>query len=999
MPQYVLTGVERTIELECEVTTDYYASDNGLGAQSFFNANGYAKCGNRLTGAVEAPLLRVSTNGDTSAINTFLGGGAGLTASGLIPAPPYTISGTGRAWAKLSLVLEQYQTTDTGFVGERVKPGAHHVLEYEMEVWDGTTSTGTTTLTQGSTVRIIDFIDQCQQANAVVAPATNFSGTILSVATGPWDAEFRPYNQTVTQSSGSQSCTITADVLVGGIAQVDITGDYLGTCTVTGHPILKYQATIDAHFWRTLYPNQYKIRAVGQNVLNGAAPSNVALTGSGAVSVLHGPYSGSSGYNDDTHGGYSHIQIGFSQYFIGNRAGSFTLSMVSATTTVAGSPITHEDHPDGTLVAVRTDQSAGLSISHTGARVIEDGTTITPTDQEWIVDTGPGSITAGTLGGIRLQSGSGETWFQRGWVVYGPAPTYSVISGTAVECSAHRFVDIAYDAAAETTLTFWLPGPPTKTSIYGIEGVDPAAVCGAKRWTATLPAGAGTYTIDLCNPDAWPIELPRVDPPYDIISGTPPFSSPEGYDVLDMDQLRGAYAGSTVPTSVNNEGNFGGISRFSRLQIQMAAGGDVTINSITLAAPEEMCLDMGRYNLRLWVDGRLAAHRYIGSFATSATVDSFAAVQAYIDAIPGLNATTSITTAGSEPAEWSSRATYEDWNGRGTRLFYYGDVTNTNLGIIGASSVSAVIPLQGGMALPGNRAVAIAGYGPENLLPLRARFGCAFSGLCLKEPYLVGTGSVSVIGVGAETIGDNGLWGFPGTVPCRTNTPWRALKWNDALLEQLPLRPGGLNSADPLLTPEDGLRRITSWKRTPEIIPKAWVKVDTNPAGLTMFASTEGGTLLTGYSTNWATFEWQEKETTIAAEQPDIAFLRGNASGRVSVLYIDSGVAYWRYSDNFGGTWSVASTIWNSGATRGAIDSHPAGYQIAIARLSGAIEAKWLDLSGTVIAGPYTAVASGVADDAIDITWDGPAQRWYIMYLNSVGELQRVESSDGVTWS
>ncbi|MGC4044866.1 MAG: hypothetical protein QM758_13820 [Armatimonas sp.] len=813
---YVLTGAERTVELECEVIAPFTRSDNGS-TQTEFVSSGYAKCGQKLSGVVEAPLLRVQSSGQTSAVSTFLGGNAGVTATGTIPSPPYSIGGAARAWAKLSLVLEQYQRTDSGYVGERVKPGAYHTLEYELSAWDGSTSNNTVTLTQGSTVRLIEFLDQCQQANSIISSSTNTSNTVVATAQGPWDTDFQPYNQTVTQSSGSQSSTVTADIFDNGTAQVEIAGNYQGNGLATGHPILKYTATIEPHFWNIPYDGSYKVLSAGASTPNGAFPSNSSVSGSGAHSYLHGPFSGSDSYSDDSHGGYSHIQIGLSQSFIGNRAGSFTLSMVSATSTNPLLPIVHEDHPDGDLVAIRTDQSAGLSISIDGGLVIEDGSTLTPTGGEWTkLTTTSGSLTHVSGGGVRMQAGAPYTMFLRGWATYTGPPLYIKLSGDPINCSAYRFADITYDAATVTHVTLYLAydaGHPGGAS--GIEIADPgSAGHGTRKWELVLPAGSGIYRLDLCNPDIWDVMSARKDPPYIIYegSGDPPFSSPENYEVTDMDQLRGGLVG------VDNEGNFSATSQFARWQFLVWDGGDVTIKLIELLPPDNIHLDMGHVYMRLWGNGKLLAERSLAAFNSGSypSGHNVEALRQYLDQIPGFSATTSLSTGGTEPPDWSDRTDWEDWNGRSAYLFYWGNLTNTNLGLKG-STVSAQIPLIGGHVLPGNQAISTPGYGPENSLYVRARFGAAFCGLCLRESYEIGTGTVEVVDVGTELVDEVGAWGFSDSppLPCRVDSPWRTVRWVDAELEQLPMRPGNREVADPALLSMRGFRRFTGFKAAP----------------------------------------------------------------------------------------------------------------------------------------------------------------------------------------
>lgn len=738
-----------------------------------------------------------------------MGGSAGITVSSL-PTPPYSVSGLGRAWAKLSLVLQQYQETGSGIIGERIKPGAYHSLEYELEVWDGTTSSSTITLTQSSANTLIQVIDQCQQSFINIDTSTNISGSANAKAGGAWGADFRPIDDTVVVNSGSQSSTTVAEVLAGGTAQISASGDCYGGGTVTGGPILKYQASIEPRFWRQSYSGSYKILSTGGSIEDQAPPFDTGyVPGSNAHTYLHGPFSGPASFSDDQHGGFSVIQIGSSTSFVGNRAGGFTLSLVSATTTSPGSPIPHEDHPDGDLIAVREDKSDAISITHNGDRVIDNASTLAPSGGEWVKVTGPGTIAIGGSGGVRMATTSTyPSMFQRGWVVYGPPPSYLYVSGTYVDCVANRFIDIAYEAHSYTSLTVWLPHHIAMNGSYGDEGVDPRSTGGSRRWNFNLPVGTGTLRLDLCNPDPWPIKLPQLDPPYEIPATLPPsFGSPEGYSTLDRDQWRGPHSFGSIPVFVgsNTEGNYSGITSFTRMQFTIQPEGDLTVNSITLMQPDALVVDMGKSSMQLWTDGKLAAQKGLDGAWPGPTGNNFGTLLQFLDTIEGITVTSTLSP-GTEPADWTSRSGWENWNGRSTSFFYWG-ATGTNLGITDPTTVSTACPLLGGYALPGNHSSSTAGYSATNSLILRARFGSAFSGVCLLEPYDAGTGSVEIVGVGTESISSHGVWGFPG-IPCKTGSPWRAIRWTEADLEQLPLIPG-INSAG------RGVRRFVGFKMGP----------------------------------------------------------------------------------------------------------------------------------------------------------------------------------------
>jgi hypothetical protein len=114
---------------------------------------------------------------------------------------------------------------------------------------------------------------------------------------------------------------------------------------------------------------------------------------------------------------------------------------------------------------------------------------------------------------------------------------------------------------------------------------------------------------------------------------------------------------------------------------------------------------------------------------------------------------------------------------------------------------------------------------------------------------------------------------------------------------------------------------------------------------------------------------------------------------------VDGGAVKYVYSDDGGGSWSVPATIWSAGS-HPAADVSPGGWQLVAMRTSGgAVKVKKVQRDGTVIAGEFTAVGSGVADDSIAVSYDAAAQRWYIGYIDGGGAVARVYSDDGETWS
>lgn len=88
-----------------------------------------------------------------------------------------------------------------------------------------------------------------------------------------------------------------------------------------------------------------------------------------------------------------------------------------------------------------------------------------------------------------------------------------------------------------------------------------------------------------------------------------------------------------------------------------------------------------------------------------------------------------------------------------------------------------------------------------------------------------------------------------------------------------------------------------------------------------------------------------------------------------------------------------------SDATQQAFDVSPTGWLLIAWLDDDEIKARAFDAFGTALWAAVSAVASGVDDAGIDVTWDESAQRWYILYRASGTVHTTVSADGGKTWS
>jgi hypothetical protein len=321
-------------------------------------------------------------------------------------------------------------------------------------------------------------------------------------------------------------------------------------------------------------------------------------------------------------------------------------------------------------------------------------------------------------------------------------------------------------------------------------------------------------------------------------------------------------------------------------------------------------------------------------------------------------------------------------------VLYWGNIV-TNLNTSGAIQ----FPLTGAISWhPGARLGAVGShYDTTMYSTMRVRFGGSFGGLVLREPHALGDGAVSVAGDASYAVDALGRWAAGSSRSRLPTAGTHIITWDG--WSQLALYPRDTGSR--------GDRRWTSFKGAELFLPYSQLSAHTSASGQTAWAGVRGGEILTGWAVDFATATWEERATGFSGTRPHLRFDRSDASGRVYLLFESAGTVKLSWSDDGGRSWASAMSIWASGAGHPAGDVSGGGFLLAAARIaaSGAIQVKAIDRLGNTLF-TATALASGAASDSIPVTWDYTAQRWYLLYLDSAGAIQRLESADDArTWT
>jgi len=177
-----------------------------------------------------------------------------------------------------------------------------------------------------------------------------------------------------------------------------------------------------------------------------------------------------------------------------------------------------------------------------------------------------------------------------------------------------------------------------------------------------------------------------------------------------------------------------------------------------------------------------------------------------------------------------------------------------------------------------------------------------------------------------------------------------------------------------------------------------WLSMDVSATGRLVRVGTVDENIAIAFSSDYPGQEWSDEDTGIPGETPTVRYEFQSAVQRVWLAYQSSDDILLRYSDDEGVTWSMPATVWGSGSYP-AFEILPTGMQYHYIRTTGGgIDCKLLDQFHNVVAGPLTAVASGVDDAPFAVRFDESAQRFYLVY-SSGGLATTVVSDDGETFT
>lgn len=179
-----------------------------------------------------------------------------------------------------------------------------------------------------------------------------------------------------------------------------------------------------------------------------------------------------------------------------------------------------------------------------------------------------------------------------------------------------------------------------------------------------------------------------------------------------------------------------------------------------------------------------------------------------------------------------------------------------------------------------------------------------------------------------------------------------------------------------------------------------WLSADLSPTGRATLAYVTGSSIRLAHASRQdAAYPggWTEVDTGQGGQWPCVRY--EGATGLLLLAYEESGSIKLRTTEDEGGVLDVAITVFSgAGYKYPALAVSETGLRHAFAYNGGAVKAKTLDQQGNTVIAEASAIASGVADDAIAAyTRDG---RVYLAYRDSgTGAVKVVSSVDGVTFS
>lgn len=178
-----------------------------------------------------------------------------------------------------------------------------------------------------------------------------------------------------------------------------------------------------------------------------------------------------------------------------------------------------------------------------------------------------------------------------------------------------------------------------------------------------------------------------------------------------------------------------------------------------------------------------------------------------------------------------------------------------------------------------------------------------------------------------------------------------------------------------------------------------WISYDVTPAGRHARAYVDAGSVVAEWSGHWDGVTWGSRSTVAEGSVPCCRWEWAARWPRLWVSYAVGGAVAVRYTHDDGVTWGSVMTIGTGSypAMCMSTDGRQWHYWVA----SGAIKGLQLNSQGGTVLPEFTAVASGVDDDAIaaeDYASQGGVWRMGLLY-RSAGALKRVSSLDGVTFA
>lgn len=181
-----------------------------------------------------------------------------------------------------------------------------------------------------------------------------------------------------------------------------------------------------------------------------------------------------------------------------------------------------------------------------------------------------------------------------------------------------------------------------------------------------------------------------------------------------------------------------------------------------------------------------------------------------------------------------------------------------------------------------------------------------------------------------------------------------------------------------------------------------WISYDVSDAGRHVRAYESGGAVMFGASTNRDATAWDDRSIGVNGFRPDVKFYKPDSDQRAYVAYEESsgGPVKLLYSTSEGRTVTNVATLFTSG-------KYPRTHVTKDGRIlvfcvdSGAIKGVILDGQNNVEVSQFTAIASGVDDDAIDVSsypYAGGKSRVKLTY-RSGGTIIDANSPDGVVFT